>query len=71
MVYSQKEVYKTFKLYFPELVGENEEKVDVWFQNGKNSVRVRFKNHAELIFTFNGKQYWKLETVGSWIDGLN
>ncbi len=36
------EVYKRFELYFPQYAGAD--KVDVWFPNGKNSIRIRQKN---------------------------
>lgn len=60
------EVFKLFDLYFPEY---NKEKAEVWFANGKNSIRIRLKNKQELIFTYNGKDDWKLETVKSFLDG--
>lgn len=40
------EVYKWFELYFPQYAGD---KVESWFQNGKNSIRIRQKNHQEFI----------------------
>lgn len=60
-------VYKYFELYFPDFSGD---KVDVWFQNGKNSIRVRQKNRQEFIFTYNDKDNWKFETVESFMAGL-
>lgn len=63
-----KEVYKQFELYFPLYAGEN---VEVWFPNGKNSVRVRQKNGQEFIFSYNGKDDWKFETRKSFINYLN
>ena len=47
---SHSEVYKWFELYFPQYAGD---KVESWFQNGKNSIRIRQKNHQEFIFTYN------------------
>lgn len=64
---SHSEIYKYFELYFPDFAGD---KVDVWFQNGKNSICIRQKNRQEFIFTYNGKTNWKFETVGSFIAGL-
>lgn len=63
-----KEVYKWFKLYFPLYAREN---VEVWFPNGKNSVRVRQKNGQEFIFSYNGKDDWKFETRKSFVNYLN
>ena len=42
---SHSEVYKWFELYFPQYAGD---KVESWFQNGKNRIRIRQKNHQEL-----------------------
>lgn len=60
------DVYKVFKEYFPA----NYENVDIWFQNGRNSIRIRYKNGAENIFTFNSSSDWKLETINSFVKGL-
>ena len=38
-----------------------------WFPNGQNSIRVRFTNKEEFIFTYNGEQNWCYETVDSYI----
>lgn len=62
------EVYKWFELYFPLYAGGN---VEVWFPNGKNSVRIRQKNGQEFIFSYNGKDDWKFETRKSFINYLN
>ena len=56
---SHSEVYKWFELYFPQYAGD---KVESWFQNGKNSIRIRQKNHQEFIFTFNNERNWRFET---------
>ena len=42
-----------------------------WFHNGKNSVRVRFRTGKEFIFTYNSSDDWKIESVGSFLNGLN
>jgi hypothetical protein len=34
-----------------------------WFQNGKNSLRIRQTNGQEFIFTFNSHKDWKFETI--------
>lgn len=64
---SHGDVYKWFELYFPDYAGD---KVDTWFPNGKNGIRIRQKNHQEFIFTFNGKDDWKFETLNSFLAGL-
>lgn len=46
------------------------DKVESWFQNGKNSIRIRQKNHQEFIFTFNNEGNWRFETVESFMNGL-
>ncbi len=62
---THKEVFKWFELYFPIYAGD---KIDTWFQNGKNSIRVRQTNGQEFIFTFNNHKDWKFETLGSFVD---
>lgn len=58
------EVFKRFELYFELFAGD---RVAVWFPNGKNSIRIRQKNGAEFIFTFNSHKDWKFETIDSFI----
>lgn len=58
------DVYKWFALYFPDYAGD---KVDKWFPNGKNSIRVRQTNGQEFIFTYNSQNDWRLETVNSFL----
>lgn len=58
------DVYKWFALYFPDYAGD---KVDKWFSNGKNSIRVRQTNGQEFIFTYNSQKDWRLETVNSFL----
>lgn len=58
------DVYKWFALYFPDYAGD---KVDKWFPNGKNSIRVRQTNGQEFIFTYNSQKDWRLETVNSFL----
>lgn len=60
------DVYKWFELYFPQYAGE---KTEVWFPNGKNSICVRQTNKQEFVFTCNGKDDWRFETVKSFING--
>ena len=62
---SHSEVYKWFELYFPQYAG----KVEAWFQNGKNSIRIRQTNNQEFIFTFSDKGNWRFETVESYMNG--
>ena len=61
---SHSEVLKRFEAYFPNLSGDA---MDVWFANGKNSIRVRLRNRQEFIFTFHGDKDWKLETIESFM----
>nr|DAQ19142.1 MAG TPA: hypothetical protein [Caudoviricetes sp.] len=62
---SHNDVYKWFELYFPLYAGE---KVSAWFQNGKNSIRVRQTNGQEFIFTYRSQKDWRFETVDSYIE---
>ena len=60
------EVFKWFELYFPDYA---KERVECWFPNGKNSIRLRQTNKQEFIFTYNGKNNWRFETLKSFLDG--
>ena len=56
---SHNEVFAGFKDRFPGSVRD----IDVWFQNGKNSIRIRFKNKNEFVFTYYDMHNWALETA--------
>ena len=45
---SHSEIMKWFEYYFPDY---SRNRVDVWFPNGRNSIRIRQKNGQEFIFT--------------------
>lgn len=45
------------------------ERVSCWFPNGKNSIRVRLAGD-DLIFTYQSKKVWKIETVDSYLEGV-
>jgi hypothetical protein len=45
--------------------------VDVWFPNGKDSIRVRLKkNREEQIFTYKDEKTWQLETVTNFLKNI-
>ena len=41
-----------------------------WFPNGKNSIRLTFKDNNTLVFTYNSKTDWILESKKSFINRL-
>ena len=43
---SHSEVMKWFESYFPDYSGD---RIDMWFPNGRNSIRIRQKNGQEFI----------------------
>ena len=55
---SHSEVMKWFENYFPDYSGD---RVDVWFPNGRNSIRIRQKN---------GQKDWRFETITSFLNGM-
>lgn len=61
------DIYNWFALYFPNYVGE---RVDKWFPNGKNSIRVRQTNGQEFIFTYNSQKDWRFETINSFLSSV-
>lgn len=42
-----------------------------WFPNGKNSVRIRFANKVELVFTYKSSKEWTIETRDAFINRIN
>lgn len=61
------DVFKRFKKYFPK----EYEETSRWFPNGKNSIRVRMVSKMDdFIFTYNGKNDWKFESVDLFIKRL-
>ena len=61
------DVMKWFEQYFPDYSGD---RIDMWFPNGRNSVRIRQKNGQEFIFTYNSQKDWKFETITCFLNGL-
>ena len=63
---SHNDIIKYFALCFPTY----HERTVSWFQNGKNSVRVRLEDGQEFIFTYHSHKEWKFETVKSFLKDL-
>lgn len=57
-------VYKIFSVLFPMYAGDN---ASIWFQNGKNSIRVRLLTGVELVFSCSSNTDWRLESIDSFI----
>lgn len=64
---SHSEIMKWFEYYFPDY---SRNRVDVWFPNGRNSIRIRQKNGQEFIFTYHSQKDWRFETVTSFLNGM-
>ena len=62
----QREVFDKFKFYCPKFAEVSE----MWFPNGKNSIRVRLNNRKEVVFTFNSELDWRFETVESFMKSM-
>lgn len=65
---THRQVYGKFQETFPAYVHENL----IYFPNGKNSVRIRgirglHSGGEDFVFSYNGVNDWKLETVDSFI----
>ena len=61
---THKDILKRFLIAYP--IPEN--MIDCWFPNGKGSIRVRFVNHVELIFSYSSDKNWRIETVDSFLN---
>lgn len=57
-------IFEKFKEKFPS----ETEKIDIWFPNGRNAIRVRFKSRSEVIFTYWSDKKWKLESLDHFLD---
>ena len=53
------DIYKKFLKICPII----EDTIECWFQNGKNSIRVRMKNKKEIVFTVYSSNKWKIESM--------
>ena len=62
---------ETIKVY-QDMFGVALEIISEWFPNGKNSVRIRFKDRrcVEIVFTYRNNENWRLETVKQYLDHL-
>lgn len=57
------DVHKCAVELFPQYL----EKEEIWFANGKSSIRVRLIDGREFIFTCYDKQDYRFETVKSFM----
>ena len=64
---SHTDILKRFK----ETCHITDDVLDCWFPNGKGSIRVRFKDRRELVFTYSSPRKWRIETVDSFVENLN
>lgn len=53
------ELFKKYK----EIFQANDADIDVWFPNGKDSVRVRYKDKREFVFTYSKSDEWCIQTI--------
>lgn len=64
---NHEEIFKYFILYFPDY-GWN--KLETWFPNGKNSIRIRLKNNQDFIFTYFDMDRFTFETLDNFLERL-
>jgi Txe/YoeB family toxin of Txe-Axe toxin-antitoxin module len=46
----------------------NTEEPFTWFPNGYNSIRIRYENRNEFVFTYHDDKKWRLETGDYFIE---
>lgn len=63
---THRDVLRHFKNLFPEYVYE----IDIWFPNGKNSIRIRLKHKEEFVFSIDDPKKWRFETVENFIANM-
>ena len=58
---------------FKKITGFNDEDVERYFtmNNAKNSIRIRFKDKNEYVFTYKTPRKWRLETREAYTYGFN
>ena len=59
-------LYNLFITLFPQHIQQD----NVWYPNGKNSIRIKESNGRELIFTYTNETDWRLETMKSFMRGM-
>lgn len=56
---------------FKKITGFSGDSIERYFANGKHSIRVRFKDKNEYIFTYKTPRKWRLETYESYLYGVD
>ena len=56
---THQKIYEKLLVIFPEM----KDKTGIFFQNGKDSIRIRHWNKKEYVFTYISDDDWKFETV--------
>lgn len=59
-------LHTTIYLKLTEIFPICAEDIVKWWQNGKNSIRVKFVDGDIWVFTYRSAKNWKLETLDSW-----
>ena len=52
-------IFGAFKIKLPKYA----DAVDIWFPNGKGSIRIRLIDRQEYVFSFVSDKEWIFETV--------
>lgn len=60
------DIHRHFETILPGLA----EKTEEWFPCGRNAIRVRTNCKKEFVFSFNGFEDWKLETLENFIEHM-
>ncbi len=55
---------------FKEIAKVTDEEVLCWFTNGKGSVRVRFLDYQEVVFTYHSDTKWMIESKALFMDRM-
>lgn len=52
---------------FKEICRINVEDFEHWFPNGKDSIRVRFDEYTDVVFTYHSEKDWRIESMDSYL----
>ena len=59
---THKEIYDMFQKLHPLYCKEGQ----IWYPNGRNSIRLPIIQGVEFVFTFHNNRTWSFETIDSY-----
>jgi hypothetical protein len=63
-------LHKTIFERYAKIFTRDVEDVEVWHPNGFGSVRIRFRNKEEYVFSYVNDSNWRYETLDNFIKSM-